>query len=359
MIAAQDEHGQQAQFFGRAGTLFGMELVNWLLALLTMSIYYFWGKTKVRRYIYSMTEFEGDRFAYHGTGKELFLGALKLLLLVLPLAAALFYFASIGVMLPELVMVVTYSIILLLLPIALYGARRYRLSRTSWRNVRFSFRGRLGECYKIYVLGVFLTMLTLSFYYPFFKVNITKYWMTNTFFGNAPLTYVGKGKDLFAIYIGYFIRIVLLGLVAIGGAVLIPIFTADRGVTPLIPAIASIALTLIGYIAIVALFFWWQAAQHRFHWGHTGFMHAKFYSTMSGGALLVLRIVHTLVLAMTLGLGFAWVRCDILRFHLSRVTLYGYVDFEQIVHDLEAAHAGAAGEGLMDALDIGDVDIGY
>ena len=28
-------------------------------------------------------------------------------------------------------------------PIAMVGARRYRLSRTSWRGIRFSFRGRV------------------------------------------------------------------------------------------------------------------------------------------------------------------------------------------------------------------------
>ncbi len=40
-------------------------------------MYYCWAKTRVRRYLFSETAFEGDRFAYHGTGKELLLGFLK------------------------------------------------------------------------------------------------------------------------------------------------------------------------------------------------------------------------------------------------------------------------------------------
>ena len=51
------------------------------------------------------------------------------------------------------------------------GARRYRLSRTSWRGIRFSFRGHVWALIKIFILGSFLTGLTLGLYYPFFLVS--------------------------------------------------------------------------------------------------------------------------------------------------------------------------------------------
>ena len=67
-------------FHGTGGTLFGIHIVNTLLTIVTLGVYYFWAKTRLRRYLFSQTEIEGDRFAYHGTGRELLLGTLKAVL---------------------------------------------------------------------------------------------------------------------------------------------------------------------------------------------------------------------------------------------------------------------------------------
>ena len=63
-------------FHGTGGGLFKIMLINWILTILTLGIYSFWGKTKVRRYLCEQSSFVGDRFYYHGTGGELFKGAL-------------------------------------------------------------------------------------------------------------------------------------------------------------------------------------------------------------------------------------------------------------------------------------------
>lgn len=70
----------RASFHGTGGTLLGMHVVNACLTLLTLGGYHFWAKAKIRRYLFSQTSFAGDRFAYHGTGKELYQGFLKALL---------------------------------------------------------------------------------------------------------------------------------------------------------------------------------------------------------------------------------------------------------------------------------------
>src|SRR6059036_2785480 len=140
--------GRKLTFHGSAGTLFGIHTVNILLTLVTLGFYRFWGKVKIRRYILSQTAFEGDRFGYHGTGKELLLGFVKALLFVgLPIAAL----SWAGQLTEDTLIQVgarllTSSLVMVFIPIATVGARRYRLSRTSWRGIRFSFRGRAGLC---------------------------------------------------------------------------------------------------------------------------------------------------------------------------------------------------------------------
>jgi hypothetical protein len=64
------------KFQGQGRTLFGITFLNLIKTVFTLGIYQFWAKTNVRQYIWSQTLFAGDRFSYHGTGKELLLGAM-------------------------------------------------------------------------------------------------------------------------------------------------------------------------------------------------------------------------------------------------------------------------------------------
>jgi uncharacterized membrane protein YjgN (DUF898 family) len=74
-------------FYGSGPALFGIQIANVLFSLLTLGVFHFWGKARVLRYLLSQTELDGDRFAYHGTGRELLFGFLKaLLLFALPVA---------------------------------------------------------------------------------------------------------------------------------------------------------------------------------------------------------------------------------------------------------------------------------
>src|SRR5215510_8374244 len=76
------EETRRLQFHGSAQTLFGIWIVNVFLTLLTLGVYYFWAKVRIREYLLSQTSFEGDRFAYHGTGTELLIGWIKAMLCV-------------------------------------------------------------------------------------------------------------------------------------------------------------------------------------------------------------------------------------------------------------------------------------
>jgi uncharacterized membrane protein YjgN (DUF898 family) len=69
---------------GRAGELAPIVLTNGLLTLITVGFYRFWGKTRLRRYLWSHVSFLGDRLEYSGRGLELFLGFLVILVILAP-----------------------------------------------------------------------------------------------------------------------------------------------------------------------------------------------------------------------------------------------------------------------------------
>src|SRR5262245_51604680 len=159
--------GRRLQFHGSGGTLLGLHIVNVLFILLTLGVYYCWAKTRIRRYLFSEAAFEGDRFAYHGTGKELLLGFLKAFVVFLvPIIVLSIVRDQLDVD-PRIKTAAAFLIsvlFLIFIPVAMVGSRRYRLTRTSWRGIRFSFRGRSWTFIPIFLKGYFLSGLTFGLY---------------------------------------------------------------------------------------------------------------------------------------------------------------------------------------------------
>lgn len=301
-------------FYGKGGSLFGIHIVNMLLTVLTLGIYHFWGKVKVRSYMLSQTEFAGDRFAFHGTGKELFIGFLKALLIFFIPIGGLFIapeLLELGDLVKAVATGLAYMIILVFIPVAIVGALRYRMSRTSWRGIRFSFRGRVKDFMKIFLGGWFLTAITLGLYYPFFITKQYAFTASHSYFGNHKFDFDGRGRDLFKSF--------LLALLLV--------------------------LPTLGFY-----WFWFQAKMLRYLSEHTTFGQARFRSTVTGGRLLALTSGNMLLLIVTLGLGWAWVSVRNARFACRYLTLEGPLDMALISQD--AQRASATGEGLASFLDL-------
>ncbi|MCY3757808.1 MAG: YjgN family protein [Acidobacteria bacterium] len=349
---------RRLRFHGTGGSLFGIHIVNMLLTGLTLGIYYFWGKVKVRNYVYGQSEFEGDRFAYHGTGKELLIGWLKGAAIL-----AAIYGISFGVLylLDERSVwrQVLYLLFLLpplffgLIPIAIAGAWRYRLSRSSWRNIRFSFRGHTREFMKLYAPGLLLTMITLGFYGPIFSCRIRKFLLDRTWFGNAPFSFHGDGKELLWPYAKAFLLTILTSLSLAG--LLRGLVGSALGIPELVVIVfVLIVLTPLGWLPMI----WYAARQHRYLWGHTRFGGADFSCSITGGSLFWLKFVNGILLVVTLGFAQPWVLVRTARFMFERISLHGSLDLAVI--EQEAREAGATGEGIADLLDteLLDMDLG-
>ena len=64
-----------------------------VLLMFTLGIYRFWLTTDVRRFLWSNTEVAGESFEYTGTARELLLGFLIAVAILVPLYAAFFMVA--------------------------------------------------------------------------------------------------------------------------------------------------------------------------------------------------------------------------------------------------------------------------
>jgi len=318
LAVADSAPGHRLSFHGSGGTLFGIQIVNMLLTIVTLGIYTFWGRVKVRKYLLSQTEFEGDRFAYHGTGKELFLGFLKagLVFSTIGLFNALPGLLGLGKEIEIAARILTFVLLMVFIPIAIVGTLRYRLSRISWRGVRFSFRGKVMDFIKIFLGGSLLSFITLGIYYPIFATRQYGYVASNAYFGNQKFHFDGQGRAL----LGSYLLALLLTLPTLG-----------------------------------LYWFWFSAKMARHFWSHTSLATARFRSTITGGGFLLLHLGNLFLLVFTLGLAFPWILIRSVRFFIANLELEGALDLAAIQQDAQAA--SATGEGLAGLLDV-DLNLG-
>jgi uncharacterized membrane protein YjgN (DUF898 family) len=307
----------------------------------------------------NQTELLGDRFAFHGTGKELLRGWLKAALVFgipLLLLGTLPPFLEAGPGVQSLAALALYCLVQVFIPVAMVGARRYRLSRTSWRGIRFSFRGPAVEFLRIFIVGSLLSLLTLGLYYPFFEAQRYRFMTVNAYFGSRRFGFDGRSQDLFVLYLlGVLIggvtlvvtSVVLFAIATLLAAASGPLFGDSRlGAFPAYLVPLPLFLLTLG-----AVWAWFSAKKQRYLWDHSVFGDARFRSTVTGRALFRLRLVNLVLLVLTLGLAWPWVTVRSARFAFRYLTLAGPLDLETIQQ--EAQEATAMGEGLSGFLDVG------
>jgi uncharacterized membrane protein YjgN (DUF898 family) len=268
------------QFEQKHSDLFVLYLKTVLLTLVTLGIYSFWGRAAITKYLFGHTSFGGRPFDYHATGKEMFIGFIKgmgiLLAILIPLA-----------LLPQMVQIPVIVLgyiggIFFLAPMIILGKWRFLLSRSSYCNVRFRHLGEYKPLLSLWIPGILLTIVTLGFYSPVFRNQLTRYYVEKSRFGSLAFAYNGPNKDFFWIWLkGLVLTLVTLGIYS----------------------------------------FWLQAKITRFVLSHTTFNQRAFNSNITGGGLFKVSIVNLLIMVGTLGFGFPIMVNRMYGYFLSNMTL--------------------------------------
>jgi uncharacterized membrane protein YjgN (DUF898 family) len=367
--ATQSDAGQSAEpdkgfyYSGWTGDILLLTLKNAVLNILTLSIYRFWGKTNVRRHLWQHTKFLGDPLEYTGVGKELFLGFVLILFVVLfPLAIAnelvLRYLGPFGA-----AQVVSVGLVLFLIGVAQYRARRYRLSRTVWRGIRAAQVGSPWR-YGLMRLGFLILLpLTLGWSYPWQRMYLTHFETTNTVFGDRGFRFDGSVAPLYKPFaVAWSVSLVML---AIGYAAASSVF--DAVIAPTVMTLetsndvisAAMRVLLTGYFA--ALLFlpaapfvitWYRVREFTYFANRTGYEGIEFQFDGEYWNLFRLAVGNYLIILGTLTLGAPIAQMRIFRYFCDHVSITGSADFDAIRQSTE--ERDKLGEGLADAFDVGD-----
>ncbi|GAO43458.1 YjgN family protein [Flavihumibacter petaseus] len=308
-------------FQGSGLELFRIKLVNLILTMLTLGLYYPWAKAKTLDYLYNQTYFEDSPFSFTGTGKEMFKGFIKAMLILLVFYAALIISMRFGEDHPGWFLtgvLCFYLLFIVMMPFILHGSYRYRMAKSNWRGIRFGYVGERKVLVGIFLKGFFLTLITFGIYGAWFQVNLRRYMLSNVRIGNANFVYDADGMDFFLLNIkGYFLTIFTLGI----------------------------------------YWFWWQRDLYRFFVNNLrleqGENKALFFNSRAEAVdFFELIVLNTLIVFLTLGLGTPWATTRTLNFVTRNMLINGYVAFDEL-EQAQEAYSDATGEEFSDLLDFG------
>ncbi len=204
-VAGPDGRHGEVSFVGRRGPLLSLVLKNALFTVLTFGLYRFWAKTWIRRYFWNNLRVAGDAVEYVGQAKELFIGFLIAIAVLFPLAMLYETVSTILIGVSDgaqAVWSLIYALVIfLLIQVAIYRMFRYRLSRTIWRGIRFGLDGSVMRFVVLAFGWTLLTILTLGLAYPWMRVALMRYRVSNARYGTTKFDFNGSGRALIGIWL--------------------------------------------------------------------------------------------------------------------------------------------------------------
>jgi uncharacterized membrane protein YjgN (DUF898 family) len=286
-------------FEGSPGSFLNLLVTGALLLIPTFGFYRFWLLTRVRRHLWANTRIGVEAFEYTGTGKELLIGFLIAVAVLVPIYVA---FAILSVMAEEMRAFASVPLTLVLIGLGYFGAfraRRYRASRTLFRGLRFWMTGS-GWGYAARAMGWgLLSAASLGLALPWASAALERYMMRRTRYGTLEGDFVGTARQLAAQSWYLWVLAVPVPISVLVGVV----FAVREGdsaamIAGGVTAAAVVLLVALVYPLLLATYARWHANGIRFG-------SVEVHSDLAKGAFLLI-FVKLVVSIVALFIGFAW-----------------------------------------------------
>jgi uncharacterized membrane protein YjgN (DUF898 family) len=251
-----------------------------MLELVTFGFYRFWLATDIRRHLWSHTSIDGDAPEYTGRGRELLIGFLFALAILVPIYIAYFVISIETERYKTFASIPLFLFFYLFGQFAIYRARRYRLTRTVWRGVRFWMDGS-GWAYAARAAGWgLLTMLTLGLTLPWREAALERYKMQHCYYGDLQGSFEGHGSDFFRR--GWKLWLVTISPIIVG--LMAVVVKAVSGIPPGGGAIVGL-LSVVWVFALPFVYGSFKAIEWRWWISGIRFGEVSFESDLSTDAL--------------------------------------------------------------------------
>lgn len=365
------------EFTGSGSEYFRIWIVNLLLLLVTLGLYWPWAKVRRQRYFWGNTLVDGDPLGFHGDPKQMFKGwALVGVLFVLYNWASSFS-AVAGL--------VAFVALAVLWPALWRSSMAFRMANTSWRGLRFRFVGTLRDAYLAHLppFVVVLGWLVLSFWVPEYPEAEFPTWVAASFFallgvGVASLPWVlwrmksyqqrhyvlGPLQTDFRASLKSFYLLaakpILLAAVLLSPVAWI-FWSLVQDAEKLSPEVgtalglAPLFVVLVWLLMFLGIGPWLTTRLQNLVWTKTGNAQMRFISQLRFRDMLGLSLKNALLIGVTLGLYWPFAKVAMARLRLEAVHIRTITDMEALLaasHDRPQEAAGDAA-GDFFGLDVG------
>jgi uncharacterized membrane protein YjgN (DUF898 family) len=391
------------RFVGSGSEYFRIWIVNLLLTVVTLGLYYPYAKVRRLRYFHGATEVAGHPLAFQGDPAKMLRGYLLVGALFLAYSLAGHFSATAGM--------IALMLVAALWPTLWHASLRFRLANTGWRGLRLRFSGGRADAYKAMAGPVLLALIgaglalvmqpppeaagagagpgadapqlppgggaatawfsllplvLMGALLPLFLWMLRRYQHAHYALAVQQCRFsVGLGAfyKLFALtaLIALAVAVTLLG----GGAVLVGVLAGGwagwAGAADGQGNQAGLVMLVgLGAFAFYVLAFslaggYFTARLQNLCWNGTRSPMLAFESQLKARALAGLWVKNWLLIMLTLGLYYPFAAIATARLRLQAVTLRSEGDLEQIVASARSADETAAGDA---AGDLFGIDIG-
>lgn len=340
--AAPAKREEAFHFTGSGSEYFRIWAVNSLLTMLTLGIYSAWAKVRRNRYFYANTRIAGASFDYHGNPVSILKGRL--------IAAALLGAYHFGGQAYPLVAGLLFLLIAAALPWLLWKSLQFRLYNSSYRGIRFGFRGSAGGAYVTYLLWPALALVTGYLLAPLAHQRIKRFQHTESRFGASRFDFDAGAGGFYRAYL-VFGGLVILLIMAMG--LLVAFFMAGNlrhvGRSTMIFTYL-LPLAFIFYACFFALAPIFTTMIENLVWNHTRLDAHRFVCRLAWTRMAWIGVTNLLGIVFTLGLFIPFAKVRMLRYRIESMALLPDGDLDSFLADAQTS-ASATGEGMADLLD--------
>lgn len=379
LLPAEQAQYIPVEFTGTGAEYFRIWIVNLLLTLVTLGIYYPWAKVRKLRYFHGNTSIAGHALDFHGEPRKMLRGSI--------LAGVLFALYSKAIEFSPVAGLVGALLISALLPALLRSALQFRLANTSWRSLRFSFTGSARGAYKALALPMLLSLVPMAlaayagnaedepalagveldqvagFSYlalvallPYFYWRLKKYQHDHYRLGQLQTELRLGAGAFYALGLRTLALAVVVPLLAVGLLALSLKASASsaNGAMVIVLALFSLAWLVVPAAALwfYAVVGYFQVRMQNLLWSKTGNRYLRFRSKLKLKRFLALQLKNNLLVLLTLGLYWPWAVIATRRMRLEAVMVVTRIDIDELV----IAAKPRAGDA---AADMGDDLLGF
>lgn len=368
-LRASSGHAHPLLFGGSGSEYFRIWIVNLLLTLLTLGLYYPWAKVRKLRYFHTNTAIAGHALDFHGEPRKMLRGLLLMGLLLMAYSAA-------GEVSPE-AGAIAFVLVAGVWPALWRASLQFRLANTSWRGLRLRFTGGLAGAYGVFLLPLLAALgtgflmaavlpgagnprLTLALALPalllLFLLLAPYAWLRLKRYQHGHYAYAQLQTELRiapAAAYGVFLRIVgvaLLTALAVAALAAGVVMLAGAG-RPAWVALAPL-IALAFFLAQIAPRAYATSRLQNLLWSRTGNSQLRFRSELGFAPLAGLMLKNWLLVVLTLGLYWPWAAIAMARLRLEAVSLHTRRPLDELESAARAAGGDAAGDAAADLLGI-------